>query len=390
MKKTILFVVNDLNYDIHNRKSAIDSILCSILEELSSDYIIYVNDKKFVKSQNHSTNTIYRLSNSNSFKRYIPAILKRNYNDYNYVRSNTILFERIIKNDTPHVIIELMRYGSKIGVMLKKHFNIPLIAYFDAPSVEERNFFNNRFSFFDRIADKYEEETIQLAEEIIVYTSPIIDYWCKRLANISEKKFNIFQTLDYSRLDFVTEKNFNDIPVIGFIGSFLKWHRIDMLINAFNKIREEGILAKLLLVGAGEEFDYIMTCSKNSKYSSDIELTGFVDGEKLKEYRKKIDIGVMSGTHWYCMPTKVFEYGAAMIPALAPRTDNMRFLFKEGEDLMMFEQGNEDELYKMLKVLVTSLDKKKQLSNNLNELVFKRNSRVIAKQFYKNLIDKLL
>ncbi len=386
--KTILFVVNQINYSVYNRYSAIDSILCSVLEQLSKNHIIYVNHQKFENTSSKAdSKPIFKLSKASIIKKYIPKFIKKNFNDYKAIRSNKILFDDITRSVNPDVIIELMRYGSTLGVLLKNHYQKPLIAYFDSPAVEERQFFYPGFSFFDSKANENEETTIKMADQVIVYTQPIIEYWKQKIPTISSEKFNVFQTLDYSRLDFVDEKIFNQIPVIGFIGSFLKWHRLDLLLEAFEKVRQDGLLAKLLLIGAGEEYQYIMQKVQNSAYKEDITLTGFVDGNALKEYRKKIDVGVMPGTHWYCMPTKVFEYGAAQIPSIAPKTKNMLFLFKEGEHVLMFEQNNIDSLYKSIKEVLIQFKDKKKMGLALQKIVRENNSKEAALAFYMKLFN---
>ena len=388
--KKLLLVVNTSSYNIRNRKSAIDSILCSMLDNLNSYYSISVNGIPFENSKESLNEPIYNLSNTRKIKKYIPAVIKRNYNDFLAIKSNRDIFKEIISAEKPDVIIELMRYGSRLGIMVKEYYDVPLIAYFDAATVEERKFFYKGQSLFDFIAKKNESETIKKANQIIIYTQPVVDYWKARLVGINEKKFNIFQTLDYSRLDFVENKKFNQIPIIGFVGSFLKWHRIDMLVEAFEMIKKEGIEAKLLLVGAGEEFLAISNQVRNSKYEKDITLTGFVDGDALKNHRNSIDIGVMSGTHWYCMPTKVFEYGAAAIPTIAPRTKNIQFLFKENEEIVLFEQNNINDLYLSLKKVIQNFSEFRNTGDKLQIAVKERNSREKAITFYTNLISKTL
>jgi glycosyltransferase involved in cell wall biosynthesis len=43
--------------------------------------------------------------------------------------------------------------------------------------------------------------------------------------------------------------------LIGFIGSFLSWHRVDLLVDAFIEIAPEFPLARLALLGYGQEWN---------------------------------------------------------------------------------------------------------------------------------------
>jgi glycosyltransferase involved in cell wall biosynthesis len=387
-RKSILFVVNSRNYNVFNRNSAIDSILCSILIELSSFYDVYVNGKPMPKKIVYNQSALKKLSEGSGIRKLVPGFIKQIARDLRVFRDNKILLNEISRMKRPDVIIELMRYGSDLGTELKKKFRSPLIAYFDAPSVEENKYLRASFSPFYPRVSRIEENTISEADKVVVYSEAIRDYWLKRIKDLDAAKFAIFQTLDYSRLVFNDAKQFNEPLTIGFVGSFLKWHRVENLVHAFNKLRNDGVNAKLLLVGAGEEFESVKAKAEQSGWKNDITLTGFIDGEKLKECRNSIDIGVMPGTHWYCMPTKVFEYGAAGIASIAPGTKSIRCMFNEDE-VVFLNDTSADELYKKLSDLISGPQRMKELATNLRVKISSRNSLPKASAFYRNMIEEL-
>lgn len=389
VKKKILFVVNIKNYNIFNRKSAIDSILCSILMELSENYEVYVNTSPLTKKVVYNTDSLDTLSESSRIKKMVPEFVKQFLRDLNMLKGNKQLFNEISKLPKPDLIIELMRYGSDLGSELKKHFNVPLIAYFDSPAVEENKFLKGKVSaYYSKIA-KSEEKTVIDADKVIVYSEVIKRYWLARSQFIDPKKFEIFQTLDYTRLSFNHKKIFGDVLTIGFVGSFLKWHKVENLLHAYTQLRVNGYKVKLLLVGAGEEFKAIQKEVDESPWKGDITLTGFIDGEKLNEYRNKIDIGVMPGTHWYCMPTKVFEYGASGIVSIVPGTRSIKRMFT-GEEVVFLEDSSPEELFSKLEIMLNKRHEMNKLAINLRTKVLTTNSIQQANTFYNNLINNLL
>lgn len=388
-RKKLLFVVNQKDYNVFNRKSAIDSILCSILLELGQTYDIYVNGNSMSKDFVYNAGAISSLSSTSFIKRIVPGFVKQFLRDLKVFKTNDELFNEISQKVKPDVILELMRYGSDLGFRLKKHFSIPLIAYFDAPSVEENKYLRGNYSPFYGKVNRFEEHTIKEADKIIVYSEAIRDYWMERIAGLDSDKFNIFQTLDYTRLTFNFEKRFSEPLTIGFVGSFLKWHRVENLVKAFNKLRDAKYDIRLLLIGAGEEYTAIRELVNASPWKQDITLTGFIDGEKLKAYRNKIDIGVMPGTHWYCMPTKVFEYGASGIASIAPGTKSIKCMFTDKE-VIFLEQNSETELYLKLKLLLDDQTRMSEMASNLRAKIKSRNSIDQASIFYNNLISQTI
>lgn len=357
--------------------------------ELSKNHEVYVNGKRMNTEVVYNPSAINMLSSGSGLKKFIPGSVKQILRDLKVFKDTNELFDSISTMAKPDVIIELMRYGSDLGIRLKKHFNIPLIAYFDAPSVEENKYLRGTYSPFYNKISKLEAQTILEADSIIVYSEAIKDYWVKKLPKVNTSKFAIFQTLDYTRLQFVQGKSFGEPLTIGFVGSFLKWHRVENLVKVFNLLKEKEFNVKLLLIGAGEEFQTIQQMVNQSKWKDDITLTGFIDGEKLREFRNKIDIGIMPGTHWYCMPTKVFEYGASGIVSIVPGTDSIRCMFKEDEVLFL-DNDTEIELQNKLEYILNQKHEMKNYAAKLQAKIYANNSLERASAFYNDLIKSVL
>jgi hypothetical protein len=97
----------------------------------------------------------------------------------------------------------------------------------------------------------------------------------------------------------------------------------------------------------------------------------------------------MPGTNWYCMPTKVFEYGASNIASLVPATNSIKTMFNENE-VLFIENYTLDELYNKLKILLNDKSYINYLANNLRLKLINQNNKEKASIFYKNLFNELL
>lgn len=386
----ILFVNCTPQYNLFNRKSAIDSILCSMLLQLMDTCDISVNGASLRKEDFYQEARTTQLSQPHPLARYIPKRGKQLIRDLRQFRHNDQLFQQIIAGEKPDMIIELMRYSSDLGARLKAYWGVPLLAYFDAPAVQEHQAFHGNISFYYNRVAANELKNIQAADRVIVYSQPVADHWLKQDEKMAAAKFRVFQTLDYTRLQFEEEKKIGDPPVIGFVGSFLKWHRVDMLLNAFESIRKKGLDARLLLVGAGEEFPQIQEQVAASPWKEDIQLTGFVDGDQLRTYRNQMDIGVMPSSNWYGIPTKVFEYGAAKIASVVPDTPTISYLFTDRENVLFFPNHDEAGLTRCLEILLAETDLLPRLGTQLQSLIQTRNSPEKAIEFYTGLIEELV
>src|SRR5690606_30692032 len=155
-----------------------------------------------------------------------------------------------------------------------------------------------------------------------------------------------------------------------------------MLIQAFFSIIKNGDTnLKLILVGDGEKKSEMEDLVSKSEYGQFVEFTGFVDGEKLNNYKSLIDIGVMPGSNWYGIPTKVFEYGACRIASIVPDTPTIADIFTKDE-VGFFKWDDQESLNVILFELVENAGKRSQMASRLNSKITSTYNAEIAKEFY--------
>ncbi|MGZ6523344.1 MAG: glycosyltransferase family 4 protein, partial [Bacteroidia bacterium] len=257
---------------------------------------------------------------------------------------------------------------------------------YDSPVLEAHEFFHQKQIVFKSEIERREKKSILQASGIVVYSNAVKEYLNKKYAK--ELPVFIHQNVDYSRFEYIENKTPGKTINIGFIGSFLKWHRVDLLINAFARLKDEGKNVKLFLLGSGMEFDKMKDAVEKNKYASAIEMPGFMDGAQLFEYKKQFDIGVMPGSNWYGAPNKIFEYGAAKIAVVAPDTPTIKDLFEDGKDLLFFKQDDENDLFLKLKKYVDDIDLMNKCAATLQLKISRNYSENITFEFYNYLITK--
>jgi len=197
----------------------------------------------------------------------------------------------------------------------------------------------------------------------------------------------IHQNVDFTRFDFIDAPRIEHEIKIGFIGSFLKWHRVDLLLTIFEKLAATHLNIRLYLIGDGMEFTTIETLVQNSKVKDRIELTGFCDGEQLLAFKRELHIGVMPGSNWYGAPNKIFEYGAAGLAVLAPSTPTITDLFQDKTDLLLFNWDDVDDAYKKLKNLIEDANLITRLQVNLQSKIKSKYSSAATIEFYTGMIS---
>ena len=134
--------------------------------------------------------------------------------------------------------------------------------------------------------------------------------------------------------------------VIGWVGSFRKFHGLDMALEAMKTIESEIPEATLLLVGDGLERAHI----EETVHALDLRnvvMTGTVGYLEIPEHIAAMDVAVItdrgSGPFHYS-PLKLREYMAAGKAVIAPRIGEMARWLVDGEDAVLVESGDTKDL----------------------------------------------
>jgi len=136
--------------------------------------------------------------------------------------------------------------------------------------------------------------------------------------------------------------------VVGWIGSFRRFHALEQAIDAVAGLRD----TTLLLVGDGPERTRIEAAAR----ARNIQLvcTGTVAHDEIPEYLAAMDVGLVlasSERAFHYSPLKLAEYFAAGLPVVAPRAGALVTQLHDGEDALLVKPGDAAELVAALRRL---------------------------------------
>ncbi|XAL98211.1 glycosyltransferase family 4 protein [Phycisphaeraceae bacterium D3-23] len=142
--------------------------------------------------------------------------------------------------------------------------------------------------------------------------------------------------------------------VLGFIGTFDRWHGAPVLVEAVAKLLADrpalrGALA-CVMVGDGPEFAFVEERVAALGLSGVVHLTGRVPQEEGPGYLAACDVLVSphvpnpDGSAFFGSPTKLFEYLAMGRAVVASRLGQIGEVLVEGETALLVEPGDVDAL----------------------------------------------
>jgi glycosyltransferase involved in cell wall biosynthesis len=272
-------------------------------------------------------------------------------------------------------VLEFHTVGSTVGMQLAQYWRVGLSVIFDSPVAEQFYEMHGTRSFWWRKIRNSEKLTMEAADKIVVYGAACETYLRRQYA--ISGRISILPSMIIKSDTVVKEstETFN----IGFIGSFLSWHKLDLCVRVFCKFHGRYPDSRLILIGYGQEWNRIKKLVESSGLSEFVVMTGFVSEAELTSLKGKLTVAVMPGSNWYGSPLKLFEYAQAKIPFIAPVSKTVSDIFKDREHCLFIKEGKEEaSFFDALEELYTN----KQLRSDLAENAYTFVQRTFEDRIY--------
>ncbi len=133
-----------------------------------------------------------------------------------------------------------------------------------------------------------------------------------------------------------------DDIVIGWHGSFRKFHGLDTLIGALPRVLAAVPHARVLLVGHGVHRDRLLARAAALGVRDRLLCPGEVPYGQIPEYLNAMDIGVVladQGDAFHYSPLKLYEYQASGLPIVASSAGELKRL-EDGVDARLVDAGD--------------------------------------------------
>lgn len=323
------------------------------------------NDRKGLKSRS---------------KDLIPRVVWETAKDYRLLqldrRYEGQLLEEIERHK-PDMIYERGSYLQCSGIHAAQKKGIPHVLEMNAPQVLERRIRLNVGTLLEHRARRIERKQLLGTTKVAAVSQALSDHFVENYDvdpgkivctpnAIDPLKVNV----DADQVRSIREKHsLNNSYVLGFVGSVLKWHRVDLLIEACQKLRDASVDVRVLIVGASKLIPELQRLSKRLGVSDYVVFAGKVSHEEVFNYIAAMDAAVLPDNLWYQSPVKVFEYGAAGKPVIGPDNVTVRNLIRHKEEGLLVKPHVES-LVEAIRFFVEHPDEASRMARTLKEKVF--------------------
>lgn len=265
------------------------------------------------------------------------------------------------KRGTPHdLVYQRHTRFSLSGALVARSAHIPFFLEFNSPA----EFFHRRATVLSGRRRRCEDALLRAATRVFVVSATAKDLVLERgvpehrvVVNpngVDVERFDANDRGDAIRSHLGFSK---DDVVFGFVGSFMSFHGVPKLAEAFLKVASTCQHAQLMLVGDGEERTLVSRILRDLASEGRVKMPGRVSAGEVPAYLAAADVLVSPhvplehDTPFFGSPTKLFEYMAAGRPIAASRLGQIGELLEHERTALLVEPGNADELADALRRL---------------------------------------
>jgi glycosyltransferase involved in cell wall biosynthesis len=231
-----------------------------------------------------------------------------------------------------------------------------------------------------RLSESMEIEVAKRADHVFAITSAIADILVEN--GVKEDKISILPnavdidkfTIQKRDSDIEDEFNLNGKVVLGYVGSFVEYEGLDLLLQAVALIREDmNDELRVILVGDGPIFDDLREMSRFLGINDIVTFTGRVEHGEVQRYYSVIDITAFprKGAR-ICelvSPLKPFEAMAMGKAVIASDVLALSEIVTDGETGLLHRKDDVNSLADCLEKLISDTGLRERLAANGREWV---------------------
>jgi glycosyltransferase involved in cell wall biosynthesis len=317
------------------------------------------------------------------------------FNSYFYQKSLDVVGQRV-----PSFIYQRYSINQFSGLKLAKHAQVPFVLEYNGSEIWVNRHWGKALQY-EALAEKIELLNLRCADLIVVISKPLKDTLVEKgigadkiLVNPNGVDPEVYSPMvdgRWIRNQYALEGKI----VIGFIGTFGKWHGAEVLASAFAQLLDDYPQYRekisLLLIGNGLTLPEVQKRLK--KWESHVIYTGEVPQEEGPLYLAACDLLIsphvpnVDGTPFFGSPTKLFEYMAMGKGIIASDLDQIGEILTHQKTAWMVKPGDTNSLIEGIKVLINQADLRMKLGQNARDEAVSKHS---WKQHTQRIIERLL
>lgn len=321
------------------------------------------------------------------------------YLDYNdHLRQAT---QNLLKARLPAFIYQRYSTNNYFGIELAQKLEVPFILEYNGSEIWVNKNWSKALKY-EKITEQIEMLNLRSADVTVVVSVPSRDELLERgiesdkiLVNPNGVDPEIYSPeVDGSNIR--RKHNLENKTVIGFIGTFGKWHGAEVLAQAFGLLLQTHPQyrdhTRLVMIGNGHTMPQVQQQLEAYGVTQECILFGIVPQEEGPAHLAACDLLVSphvpnsDGTPFFGSPTKLFEYMAMGKGIVASDLDQIGEVLEHDHTAWMVKPGDSESLMLGLKTMIDNPETGKRLGEAARREVV---AKYTWKEHTRKIIEKL-
>jgi glycosyltransferase involved in cell wall biosynthesis len=267
----------------------------------------------------------------------------------------------------------------RAGLRLARESGRPLVLSVHALAVQEAEQWGIRRPGWGWLVERFGEKNILLEADLIACVTDEVAESVRQL-DVPDDRITVTPNgvdLDRFRPREPDESLKEELGIagspftLGWVGSFRSFHGLDRLFDAMAGLQSRDRKTTLLLVGAGpglEQARYLV----EQRGLKNVVFAGSFSHDRMPGVLNVMDAAVVLGSpeiSFHYSPVKVREYMAVGLPVIAARLGELERLLSDGEDAILVDPSDSDELIDAILRLVDDRELRIRLGEGARQRV---------------------
>lgn len=305
---------------------------------------------------------------------------RRDYSNYEYMLKATEAYMEIFMEDRPALVMAASNHLCALPAMFAaRQLGVPFIyeirGYWEVTRISKYPEFEQNPMF--EVEKSLEALLAKNADHIFTLTQGMINEMLSRGVDISNKvtllpnSCNI-EIFEPQNKDMSLLQKYNipqDVPVIGYVGTFVSYEGLDDLATACAALKTQGYEFRLMLVGnenatgqgGGSITEQVQKIAEQNDFSDWLIMPGRIPFEEVESHYSLIDIAPFPRKAWpvceIVPPMKTLEALAMKKAVIVSSNLALTEMIEHDVNGRVFERGNVQDFIEQLKYMLDNKDK---------------------------------
>ncbi len=287
--------------------------------------------------------------------------------------------KRLIQDAKPSFVYQRLSLFNFAGALQSRRLGIPCVLEANDSEVWIKK--NWSRLVLESLAVRCEARALHLADVIAVISKGVREQLAsygsdeaKFLLNPNGVDPNEFRP-DIDGAPIRQRYGLDDNIVVGFIGTFTRWHGIETLFQAAVQVIQHDRSVRFLFVGDGDLRTALEHQAETRGLKEFLVFTGLIPHTEAPRYLAACDIlisphlGFQDGTKFFGSPTKLFEYMAMGKAIIASRLEQIAEVIRDGQNGLLMNPGDDKQLADLILQLASDRALRLRLGQQARENV---------------------